>query len=167
MPLILLLTIPSPKNGAWCFGCCQAHRGLPVVNLLLRYYVYVLLSPYLCFLSIIFLDLYVIGDDAWIVRGLSCKPNIYVSWSTSELRVRLAPWNRFKQFQMELCHLLLTIPSPKNRAWCFGCRQAHRGLPVVNLLLRYYVLCTVESVSLLSIHYISWFICSRRWCMDS
>ena len=23
-------------------------------------------------------------------------PNIYVSWSTSELRVRLAPWNRFK-----------------------------------------------------------------------
>ena len=28
--------------------------------------------------------------------GLSCKPNIYVSWSTSELRVRLAPLNRFK-----------------------------------------------------------------------
>ena len=24
------------------------------------------------------------------VRGLSCKPNIYVSWSTSELKVRLA-----------------------------------------------------------------------------
>ena len=32
----------------------------------------------------------------WWVRGLSCKPNIYVSWSTSELRVRLAPLNRFK-----------------------------------------------------------------------
>ena len=28
--------------------------------------------------------------------GLSCKPNIYVSWSTTELRVRLAPLNRFK-----------------------------------------------------------------------
>ena len=28
--------------------------------------------------------------------GLSCKPNIYVSWSTSELRVRLALLNRFK-----------------------------------------------------------------------
>ena len=28
--------------------------------------------------------------------GLSCKPNIYVSWSTSELRVRSAPWNWFK-----------------------------------------------------------------------
>ena len=25
----------------------------------------------------------------WYVRGLSCKPNIYVSWSTSELKVRL------------------------------------------------------------------------------
>ena len=23
--------------GAWCFGCCQAHRGLPVGFLLLRY----------------------------------------------------------------------------------------------------------------------------------
>ena len=32
----------------------------------------------------------------WIVRGLSCKPNIYVSWSTSELRVRLVPFDRFK-----------------------------------------------------------------------
>ena len=27
---------------------------------------------------------------------LSWKPNIYASWSTSELRVRLAPWNRFE-----------------------------------------------------------------------
>ena len=25
----------------------------------------------------------------WYVRGLSCKPNIFVSWSTSEQRVRL------------------------------------------------------------------------------
>ena len=32
----------------------------------------------------------------WQVRGLSCKPNIYVSWPTSAVRVRLAPWNRFK-----------------------------------------------------------------------
>ena len=30
-----------------------------------------------------------------LIWGLSCKPNIYVSWSTSELRVRLAPLNRF------------------------------------------------------------------------
>ena len=37
--------------------------------------------------------------DLWFIsdfRGLSCQPNIYVSWSTSELRVSLAPLNRFK-----------------------------------------------------------------------
>ena len=38
-----------------------------------------LLSPYLCFISLLYLDLYVLGDDALKVRGLSCKPNIYVS----------------------------------------------------------------------------------------
>ena len=38
---------------------------------------YVLLSPYPCFISFLYLDLYVLGDDAWI--SLSCKPNIYVS----------------------------------------------------------------------------------------
>ena len=27
---------------------------------------YVLLSPYLCFISFLYLDLYVLGDDAWI-----------------------------------------------------------------------------------------------------
>ena len=51
-------------------------------------------------------------------------------------------------------------------AWCFGCCQAHQGLPVEFLLLRYSVLCTVESLSLLYLLFISWFICSRRWCMD-
>ena len=52
--------------GSWCFGCCQAHPGLPI------------------------------GFLHGLVRGLSCKPNIYVSWFTPELRVRLAPLNRFK-----------------------------------------------------------------------
>ena len=27
---------------------------------------YVLLSPYLCFISFLYLDLFVLGDDAWI-----------------------------------------------------------------------------------------------------
>ena len=27
---------------------------------------YVLLSPYLCFISFLYLDLYVLGEDAWI-----------------------------------------------------------------------------------------------------
>ena len=39
----------------------------------------ILLSPYLCFISLLYLDLYVLGDDALIIWGLSCKPNIYVS----------------------------------------------------------------------------------------
>ena len=43
----------------------------------------------------------------------TCKPNIYVSWSTSELSVRLAPWNRFKPSSKIF---LLTIPRR-----CFFC----------------------------------------------
>ena len=77
--------------GAWCFGCCQVHRVLPIVFLLCIQF-YVLFSPYLCFISFLYLDLYILGDD----RRLSYKPNIYVSWSTSKLRMRLAPWNPFK-----------------------------------------------------------------------
>ena len=30
---------------------------------------YVLLSPFLCFVSFLYLDLYVLGDDAWISYG--------------------------------------------------------------------------------------------------
>ena len=51
-------------------------------------------------------------------------------------------------------------------AWCFGCCQAQQGLPDGFLLLRFSVLFTVESLSLLYLLFISWFICSRRWCID-
>ena len=34
--------------------------------LLLWYSVYLLLSPYFCFISLLYLDLYVLGDDALI-----------------------------------------------------------------------------------------------------
>ena len=40
---------------------------------------YLLLRPYLCFVSFIYLDLYVLGDDALISEVLSGKPNVYVS----------------------------------------------------------------------------------------
>ena len=40
---------------------------------------YLLLSPYLCFSTLLYLDLYVIGDDALISKGPSCEPNIYTS----------------------------------------------------------------------------------------
>ena len=56
---------------------------------------YLLLSPYLCFIFLLYPDLYVLGDAA-LIRGLLCKPNIYVSRSTTELRVRLVPLNRSK-----------------------------------------------------------------------
>ena len=42
--------------------------------------------------------------------------------------------------------------------------RARRGLPVGFLLLRYSVLFTVESLSLLYLLVISW--CSRIWCID-
>ena len=40
---------------------------------------FLLLSPYLCFISFLYLDLYVLGDNALIRQGISCKPKIYVS----------------------------------------------------------------------------------------
>ena len=43
-----------------------AHQGLPVGFLLLRYSVYLLLSHYPCFISLLYLDLYVLGDDSLI-----------------------------------------------------------------------------------------------------
>ena len=65
-------------------------------------------------------------------------------WSTSELRVRLVPWT-----------------SSKISYWPF-----QSGSPVGLLLLLYSVLFTVESLSLLYLLFISWFICSRRCFID-
>ena len=56
---------------------------------------YLLLSPYFFALSP-FISWFICSGRWGFDKGLSCKPNIYVSWSTSELRMRLAPWNRFK-----------------------------------------------------------------------
>ena len=40
---------------------------------------YVLLIPYLCFNSFLYLDLYVLGDDAWIILGSFMQTkNIYI-----------------------------------------------------------------------------------------
>ena len=44
--------------------------------------------------------------------------------------------------------------------------QALRGLPVEFLLLQYSVLLTAGSLSLLQLHFLSWFISSRRSCID-
>ena len=52
---------------------------------------YLLLSPYLCFISFLSPDLYVLGDDALISYGSFMQSNSYVTLSTSEQRARLAP----------------------------------------------------------------------------
>ena len=51
---------------------------------------------------------------------------------------------------------------PDALAVCWG----NQGLPVGFLLLPYSVLFTVESLSLLYLLVVSWFICFRRWCID-
>ena len=49
---------------SYALAVCRAHRGLPVGFPLLHFYL--LLSPYLCFIFFLYLDLYVLGDDALI-----------------------------------------------------------------------------------------------------
>ena len=51
-------------------------------------------------------------------------------------------------------------------AWCFDFVRPTGVYTVGFLLLRYSVLFTVESLSLLYLPFISWFICSWRWCFD-
>ena len=46
---------------------CRAHRGLPVwISFAPVVQFNLLLSPYPCFVSLLYLDLYVLGDDALI-----------------------------------------------------------------------------------------------------
>ena len=82
-----------------------------------------------------------------------CKPNIYVSWSTSELRVRLAPLNRFKS-------------SSKIFYWPF-----QGGTSFVDLLCFCSVLCLLCFVRVclyvLRGHLLGkgWPLGSRLWCL--
>ena len=48
----------------WLFA--RVHWGLPVGFILLSFTFYLLLSPYLCFIFLLYLDLNVIGDKALI-----------------------------------------------------------------------------------------------------
>ena len=45
---------------------CRAHWSLLVGFLSFRYSVLFTVSPYLCFFSLLYLDLYVLGDDVLI-----------------------------------------------------------------------------------------------------
>ena len=53
--------------GAWCFGCLSDPPGFSLLDFFCSgIQFYLLLSPYLCFISLLYLDLYVKGDGALI-----------------------------------------------------------------------------------------------------
>ena len=83
--------------GAWWFGWCQAHQGLPVGFLLLLYSVLFTVES-LSLLYLLFVSSFICSRRWCIVKlgVFHAKKTFIVSWSTSELRVRLALWNRFK-----------------------------------------------------------------------
>ena len=111
--------------------------------------------------KLLYFDLYVFGDDALI-----CKPNIYVSWTTSELRVRFVPWNGFKP---SINIFLLTVPRQY-----FFCGSFVFLCLVVRMLLRLFIaalwspagkgltswlLLVMFIVFLLLSHVVSWVAC--------
>ena len=67
IPDLCTLTYFVCLLGWWgpdALAVCWAYQALPVGFLLLRYSVLLLLSPYLLFTSLLYLDLYVLGDNA-------------------------------------------------------------------------------------------------------
>ena len=52
-------------------------------------------------------------------------------------------------------------------AWCCVCCHIQRSLFVGFLLLQYPVVCAVESLSLIYLLFVSWFIWTRRWFIDT
>ena len=99
---------------AWCFGCYQAHWVYLLDFICSRIQLYLPLSHYLCFVSFLYLDLYVPGDDALISLGSFIQTKqlrllIHI-WTKGEVG---APWNRFKPSSKIF---LLTDPM-----WCFFC----------------------------------------------
>ena len=82
--------------GAWCFGCLSGPPGFtcwiifaPVFGFVSCLVLTFASSP-CCVLVCVFW-----GTVRWWVRGLSSRPNNYVSWSTGSSRVRLAPLGKF------------------------------------------------------------------------
>ena len=51
-------------------------------------------------------------------------------------------------------------------AWCFGCLSGPPGFTCWISFAPVFSFFTVESLSLLYLLVISWFICFRRWCID-
>ena len=87
--------------------CCLTHRGLAVGFHLLRYSVVPTVESlslfYLLFIS------WLVCTRRWFMDKI-CEPNIYVSWSTSQLRVRLVTWNIFKPSSIFLTDRSNAVP---------------------------------------------------------
>ena len=111
------------------------------------------------------------------VRGLSCKPTIYVSWSTSKLRVRLAPWNRLKPsikiltyFYWRSNAVLLLWTICVISVSCFPCFSVCSLLPCGHLPGKWnYLLALVCDVYLCFCHFPKWYPGSGVMldCIDS
>ena len=83
--------------GAWCFGCLSSPPGFTCWISFARVFSFIYCWVLIFALSPCYTLIYMFWEMMhWWVRGLSCKPNNYLSWCTSELRVRLAPLNWFK-----------------------------------------------------------------------
>ena len=85
----------------------------------------------------------------WLGRSLSCKPNIYVSWSTSELRVRLAPFNQFK-------------PSSKIFYWLF-----QGSTSFVELLCVFFLSCVCYVFLSICLYVLCGHLLGKGWPLDS
>ena len=110
----------------------------------------------------------IVGSYNFSAQFIKIIPIIQRWWSTqSQLATLLSSLiARWWVGLQTLWRFRLRLIDEMVGALCFGCCQAHRSLPVGFLLLQYSVLCAVESLSLLYLLFISWFICSRRWCID-
>ena len=70
---------------------------------------YLLFSPYLCFNSFLYLDLYVLGDDALISKGSFMQANYLCVLSTSDLRTTSFLWIFYYFFLSCVCYAFLSV----------------------------------------------------------
>ena len=140
--------------GTWCFGCRQAHQSLPVGFFCSGIQFYLLLSPYIWYIFFLYLDLYVLGDDALISSECFMQTkNLCVLihiWTKGEVG---APLN---QFYPSSKIFLLTVP------WrCFFC-----GPFILFLSYLYYVfMCVCLLMPCGHLLGKGWPLGSRLWCL--
>ena len=92
----------------------------------------------------------------WYVTGLSCKPNIYVSWSTPELRVRFKPSSKIflltipRRYLVFLSGVMLICESVFDAGWSL----AWKGLTS-------WLACVMSYCDFVTFLLVSWHMCSN------